>query len=130
MATELVQKNSKKAHQKYNTYDRELLFIYMALKYFRRMFDRQYLIIYTDHTPLTEVPTANSKNETPKRTRYLKFISHFTANIQHIAGEANHVADALFRVKAITFPTPYDYEVLAKIQEQVELKSLPLNKQP
>lgn len=121
-------KKFNEAQQKYSTFDRELLSIYMAVKYFRRMCEGQDLIIYTDHKPLTGALTANSKNETPRRTRYLEYIGQFTTNIQHVPGEANPVADALSRVEAITCPTPIDYATLAKCQqEDKELKILRLN---
>lgn len=94
----------------------------MAVKYFRRMIEGQDLIIYIDHKPhciaLHRALIANSKNDTPRVTRHLEYIGHFTINIQYVAGEANPVAEALPPVEAISFPTPIDYEALAKSQEQ------------
>lgn len=113
------------AQQKYSTYDRELLSIYMAIRHFRRVFEGRELIVYTDHKPLCNALTSKSKSETPRRTRYLEYIGQFTSNIQHVSGEDNKVADALSRVEAITCPTPLDYTELAKKQDQdEELKTI------
>lgn len=112
-------KKFNEAQQKYSTYDRELLSIYMAVRHFRRMFEGRDLVIYTDHKPLLHALTANGKNETPLRTRYLEYIGHFTSTIQHIAGENNEVADALSRIpiEAITCPSPIDYDDLSTSQK-------------
>lgn len=113
------------AQQKYSTYDRELLSIYMAARHFRRMFEGQDLIIYTDHKPLTYALTASSKNETPRRTRYLEYIGQFTSDIRHIAGKNNEVADALSRIDEILCPSPIEYSSLSKQQnEDEELQKL------
>lgn len=106
------------AQKKYSTYDRELLSIYMAVRHFKNMFEGRELIIYTDHKPLTYALTSQSKNETPRRARYLEYIGQFTSNIRHISGKENEVADALSRVEEIRCPTPINYEELAKTQEE------------
>jgi len=41
------------AQQKYSAYDRELLVIYEAVRYFRHMLEAQHFTILTDHKPLT-----------------------------------------------------------------------------
>jgi cleavage and polyadenylation specificity factor subunit 1 len=41
------------AQQKYSVYDRELLAIYEAVRYFRHMLVARHLTIVTDHKPLT-----------------------------------------------------------------------------
>jgi cleavage and polyadenylation specificity factor subunit 1 len=41
------------AQQKYSAYDRELLAIYEAVKYFRHMLEARHFTILTDHKPLT-----------------------------------------------------------------------------
>lgn len=118
-------KKLSEAQQKYSTYDRELLSIYMAVRHFRRVFEGRELVIYTDHKPLTHALTASGTNETPRRTRYLEYIGQFTSNIKHINGKDNQVADALSRVETITCPTPIDYEELAKKQaEDKELERM------
>jgi cleavage and polyadenylation specificity factor subunit 1 len=41
------------AQQKYSAYDRELLAIYKAVRYFRHMLEARHFSITTDHKPLT-----------------------------------------------------------------------------
>ena len=41
------------AQQKYSAYDRELLAIYEAVRYFRHTLEAQHFTILTDHKPLT-----------------------------------------------------------------------------
>lgn len=112
--------------QKYSTYDRELLSIYLAMKHFRKMFEGRELIIYTDHKPLTyALHKTSSDSETPRRSRQLLFISEFSTDIRHISGTDNTVADALSRIETITFPSTIDYEQLARQQQNdPELPSL------
>lgn len=105
------------AQQKYSTYDRELLSIYLAVRHFRRMFEGRDLVIFTDHKPLLNALTANSRNETPQRTRYLEYIGQFTSKIQYIPGGRNEVADALSRVEGISCPSSIDYNALAMSQD-------------
>lgn len=113
------------AQKKYSTYDRELLSIYMAVQYFRRTVEGRDVTVFTDHKPLVNALKANSKNETPRRSRYLEYISQFITSIQHISGKDNIVADALSRVDAITCPSPINYDELAKAQAQdIELKEM------
>lgn len=114
------------AHQKYSTYDRELLAIYMSVQYFRKMFEGRNLIIFTDHKPLTYAFIKKiSDKETPRRIRQLSYISEFTTDIRHVAGSSNAVADALSRIETINCPTSINYEKLAIDQSNdQELQSL------
>ena len=41
------------AQRKYSAYDRKLLAIYEAVKYFRHMLEARHFIVLTDHKPLT-----------------------------------------------------------------------------
>ncbi|KAJ8723051.1 hypothetical protein PYW08_002963 [Mythimna loreyi] len=99
-------KQLSETQQKYSTYDRELLAIYLAIQYFRKMFEGKKLVIYTDHKPLTFAFSRKvSEKETPRRTRQLAYISEFTTDIRHVTGDKNIVADALSRVETIDCPT-------------------------
>lgn len=65
-------KKLSETQQRYSTFDRELLAIYMAVKYFRKIFERRELIIYTDHKPLTyAIHKPPSASDTQRRTRQL-----------------------------------------------------------
>jgi cleavage and polyadenylation specificity factor subunit 1 len=46
-------KKMSPAQQKYSAYNRELLAIYEAVKYFRHMVEARHFAIFTDHKPLT-----------------------------------------------------------------------------
>ncbi|KAG6453520.1 hypothetical protein O3G_MSEX008200 [Manduca sexta] len=108
--------------QKYATYDRELLAIFKAIKYFRKLFEGRPLIVFTDHKPLCHAFSKCGKDdkETPRRTRQLLFISEFTVDIRHINGKDNVVADTLSRVETILCPTVLDYDTLADAQAKDE----------
>ena len=59
----------------------------------------------------------------PRQFNYLDFISQFTADICHISGQDNIVADALSRFEAISAPVTHD--AFAAVQEKDdELRSL------
>ncbi|KAG7295059.1 hypothetical protein JYU34_022529 [Plutella xylostella] len=115
-------KKFTQAQQKYSTYDRELLAVYMAIRYFRKSFEGKQLIVYTDHKPLCYAFTklARDESETPRRARYLSFISEFTTDIRHISGAKNSFADGLSRIETVHSPSVLNYELLADAQVQDE----------
>lgn len=111
-------KRFSETQQRYSTYDRELLAIYMAVKHFRNLCEGRPLTIYTDHRPLVHAFTkVSTSSETSRRTRQLLFISEFSTDIRHINGNENVVADALSRVASISCPTSLDYDLLADSQK-------------
>lgn len=115
------------AQQKYSTFDRELLAIYMAIKHFRYMIEGRDITVYTDHKPLVYAltKTTTGKNDTPRRIRQLDFIMQFCTSIQHISGRDNIVADTLSRIESINIPSPIDYKQLSEAQKNdTELKDL------
>lgn len=110
-------KKLSQSQEKYSTYDRELLSIYMSVMHFKDMIEGRDLVIYTDHKPLTyALSKIGSSKETPRRIRQLMYISEYTSDIQHVSGLDNPVADALSRVETISCPTVIDYEELATAQ--------------
>lgn len=106
------------AQQRYSTFDRELLAIYMAIKYFRYLIEGRPVTIYTDHKPLVQAFKKNSfgNNDTPRRLRHLDYVMQFCTKIEHIKGSENTVADALSRIATIDFSSTINYEDLAKSQ--------------
>lgn len=119
------------AQIKYSTYDRELLGIYMAVKHFRRLIEGRVFTIFTDHKPLIHAfDKKPSVDDSPRRIRYLDYISQFSTDVQHISGIDNIVADALSRVvETISCPSVIDFAELRKYQDgDVELRQLMLNK--
>lgn len=81
----------------YSTYRRELLAIYLAVKYFCHFLEGRSFYILTDHKPLTHAFTIRSDGLSPREIRQLVFLSKFCTDIRHVAGSANAAADALSR---------------------------------
>ncbi|CAH2083764.1 unnamed protein product [Euphydryas editha] len=102
------------SQQKYSPYDRELLAIYEAIKYFRHMVEARNFIIYTDHKPIVFAFHTRKENCSPRQFRHLDFIAQFTTDIRHISGKDNVVADTLSRVEEIS--QPIDMTALANAQ--------------
>lgn len=102
--------------RKYSAYDRELLGIFAAVKYFRFMVEGTNFIIFTDHRPITFAFAQNIDKFSPRQTRQLDYIAQFCSDIRHISGKNNVVADALSRVSSINTPSPINYEDLAAEQ--------------
>jgi len=114
------------AQQKYSAYDRELLAIYEAVRYFCHMLEAQHFTILTDHKPLTLAFHQKRDKCSPRQFNHLDFVSQFTTDIRHISGQDNVVADALSRVEVVT--DPVTHEALAAAQESDdEVRTLLVN---
>lgn len=105
---------------KYSTYDKELLAIYSAIKFFRYMVEGREFTIFTDHRPITYAFSQKSDKASPRQLRHLEFISQFSTDVRHVAGEANVVADAFSRVAEINLPTSINYDEMANEQSADE----------
>jgi cleavage and polyadenylation specificity factor subunit 1 len=103
------------AEQKYSTFDRELLSVYLAVKHFRHFVEGRSFTIYTDHKPLTS-SFSSASERSPRQTRHLSFIAEFSTDIQHISGKQNVVADAFSRISAVALPS-IDFHELALAQK-------------
>lgn len=113
------------AEVKYSTYDRELLAVYSSIKHFRYMLEGQNFFVCTDHKPLTFAFKKLNANASPRQQRHLEYISQFTTDIRFVKGEDNVVADAMSRISTISLPTPFDYDEMARVQEDdQELKQM------
>lgn len=104
------------SQRKWSTYDRELLAVYQAVKYFRPQVEARVFTIYTDHKPLTFAFKRNSANCSPRQFNYLEFVAQFSTDIRHISGINNVVADCLSRINTIS--CSIDYSALAKAQQE------------
>ncbi|GBM50424.1 Retrovirus-related Pol polyprotein from transposon opus [Araneus ventricosus] len=110
--------------EKYSTFDRELLSIYLSVKHFRYMLVGRE-VIYTDHKPLVFAFTRKHDNNTPRQIDYLELISQFTTDIRYIAGRNNVVADTFSRISQINLLNSNDFSGLAEDQfSDPELQSL------
>ncbi|GFX57623.1 transposon Tf2-11 polyprotein [Trichonephila clavipes] len=114
-----------KSQQKWSTYDRELLAIYISVKRFRHMLEGRDFIIYTDQKPLMYAFMQNPDKCSPRQWRHLDFISQFSTDVRHINGTHNAVADALSRIEVNQISNSFlDFEALSKAQlEDNELPS-------
>lgn len=106
-----------KAEQNYSTYDRELLAVFAAIKYFEHLVGRWQFIIKTDHKPLTYAFAQKSEKASPRQARQLCYISQFTTSIVHIKGDDNIVADTLSRIYTIDMPTTLSAQTIQEDQE-------------
>ncbi|CAB0031628.1 unnamed protein product [Trichogramma brassicae] len=106
--------------QRYSTYDRELLAIFEAIKYFQRILEGRSFTIMTDYRPLSFALEQKSDRFSPRQSRQLDFISRFDAKIVYTPGDENPVADALSRIDAITMPTTLNSAQISAEQQKDE----------
>ena len=125
------------AQVKYSAFDRELLAMYLATRHFRHFLEGRPFTIYTDHKPLT-CAMNSSTDRSPRQTRHLSYIAEFTADVRHIRGKDNIVADTLSRavdaagnhnnssgqqgqIAALSLPVT-DPQKIASLQDEEELQ--------
>jgi len=112
------------AQQKYSTYDRELLAIYLTIKQFKHMLQGRHFIVWTDHKPLTYAFNQRLDKCSPRQFRHLDYIGQFTTEIKHIPGKQNVTADLMSRIEQINV-NKLNYEEISNAQEEdQELKNL------
>jgi RNase H-like domain found in reverse transcriptase/Reverse transcriptase (RNA-dependent DNA polymerase) len=103
---------------KYSAFDRELLACYLALRHFRWILEGQQFYILTDHKTRTFAVSRVSDAWTARQQRQLSYVAEFTADIRHVPGASNVVADALSRpAAAVALPTPQHMD-FAELAEQ------------
>ena len=115
--------------QQYSTFDRECLAIHCAIRHFRHFLEAHKFHVLTDHKPLIHSLQSKPDKHSPRQIRHLDFISQFTSDIRHVAGQGNPVADALSRMEAnaitLDSPTTVDFQALAKAQPDItELQTM------
>jgi RNase H-like domain found in reverse transcriptase len=81
----------------YSAFECELLVVYAALLHFQFLLEGQKFVIFTDHRPLVGAIGRLSDPKSDRQRRHLSFIAEFAADIRHIAGDTNIVADTLSR---------------------------------
>jgi hypothetical protein len=107
----------KPREQRYSTFDRELLALFLAIRHFRCFLEGRDFTAYTDHKPLTFAMKKVSEPWSARQQRQLASISEFTTNIQHVSGKDNPVADALSRVTIASIHCGIDFAEMAKSQQ-------------
>lgn len=85
-----------KTQQKYSTFGRELLAIYLSIKNLRRFIESRKLTIQTDHKPILGA-LLKPDRDIARETRQLNYIAQFTTTFEHISGTDNITADTLSR---------------------------------
>lgn len=109
------------AQQKYSTFSRELLAIYLAIRHYRHILEGRDFSIFTDHKPLTYALHAKSDKHNPRDIRYMDYISQFSSDIRYISGASNTVADTLSRTTlSAVQSTTLNFDNLADEQDKDE----------
>ena len=86
-----------KAQVSYSAYDRELLAVHSAIRFFRFQLEGRPFQIWTDHQPLTHALSRVSDPWTPRQQRQLAYIAEYSSDIRFVPGVDNVVADTLSR---------------------------------
>ena len=88
-----------RSQQRYSTYDRELLALFLSVKHFADLLLGRDVTLITDHKPLTFAMEKISSTMSPRQIRQLNYISQYCKGIKHIPGIHNQVADSLSRIE-------------------------------
>ena len=106
--------------QRYATFDRELLAIYLAVRHFRYFVEGRKFAIFTDHAPICKALFTRSQHSSPRQQRHLDYIAQFTSDLRHVKGEENVVADCLSRITASVFKElqPINFLEMAAAQQR------------
>lgn len=92
-----MSKKFTSAQRSYHTYEQEALGVIEALmKWEDRLIGRKFYIA-TDHAALTKMRTAIRDTKNGRLIRWAEYIDRFDAEIVHVEGEQNKVADCLSR---------------------------------
>ena len=113
--------------QRYSTFGRELLAIYLSVKHFRPFLEGRVFHIATDHRALQSALPCSADRYTPREVRHLQFISEFTTDIRYVPGVSNDAADALSRatISSVTDnPTVTLADIAAAQADDAELRQL------
>lgn len=110
-------KQLRDPERKYSAFDRELLAVYLAIRHFRFFLEGRQFTVFTDHKPLSFAMSKVSEPWSARQTRQLAYISEFTTDIQHIAGQENP-ADALSRATIAPLHEGIDFNLMAEEQKK------------
>ena len=85
------------AEAKYSTLDRELMACLEVIQHFRCLVEGQAFTLYTDHKPLIYLRAKEAEVWSAWHQHHLAYVAEYTADIKHVPGVENVVADALSR---------------------------------
>lgn len=91
---------------RYSTLDRELLACVSAIRHFRHQVEGRAFYLLTDHKPLTHLVHKVSDAWSARQQRHLAYVAEYTADVRHVPGLENVVADALSRPPAVAAQPP------------------------
>ena len=115
----------RKPEVKYSAFDRELLAIHLAIRHFRYLDGRSF-VIFTDHKPITFALSKILDPWSARQQRHLSAISEYTTDICHIAEKQNFVAETLSRPTITFLHSPQinlNYQDMAADQEASEVQA-------
>ncbi|KAJ9534627.1 hypothetical protein QJQ45_002914 [Haematococcus lacustris] len=92
-----LSKKLSSVERNYTTGEQELLALITACKEWRCYLEGVPFTLFTDHKPLTALPT--QKVLSRRQARWMEFLSRFTFDLQYLPGDANP-ADPLSRIPA------------------------------
>ena len=99
--------------------------MHLSVRHFR-YFLGQNFVFFTDHKPLIFAFFKVSDAWSARQPRQLSAISEFTADIRHVAGKNNFVADALFRSMLSSISTnlhDLDFEAMVRAPHHIEVQA-------
>lgn len=98
--------------QHYSAFGRELLVVYLAVKYFHYFLKGCPFIIFTDDKPLTNAFTLSKATYSVRETRHLAFLAEFSTDFRHMKGADN----TLSHVSSLAM-TQFMLQRLVELQE-------------
>lgn len=104
--------------QKYSTFDRELLALYLGVKHFRYYLEGRPFALFTDHKPLVSAMSKHTDPLSARQQRHLAYVSEFSTDITHVSGKNNVVADCLSRNAVNDVTLGLDFLAMARDQSQ------------
>ena len=90
-------KKLSQAQTKYSAFDRELLAAYLAVLHFKPLIEGHFVLLLTDHKPLCSAFKSTNPAKSDRQQRHLSLLTEYIADISHIKGSQNIVADCLSR---------------------------------
>ena len=77
-----------------------------AIRHFHCLVEGGAFTLYTDHKPLKYLLAKQADAWSARQQRHLAYVAEYTADIQHVPGVENVVADALSRPAAVVAVVP------------------------
>ena len=104
-----------KSELNYSVFDKELLAMVAAVKKWKSIISGSHLVMYTDHKPIVGAYKSCKDRFSDRQQRHLSILHEYAADVIHIAGDSNIVADTLSRVCNVTCD-PFDLHQIATHQ--------------